>query len=112
MDIAVLGRKAEVPDGVREHARTKVAKLGKIAPVLERAEVRLSEDHDAPGGLNKVCEVTMSGHGHTVRAKAGASDLDVAVDMVTAKLEHQVERLKGKLIGRSHPRRTKVGSHS
>jgi ribosome-associated translation inhibitor RaiA len=28
----------------------------------------------------------------------------VAVDAVVEKLEHQVERLKGKLIGRSHPR--------
>ena len=53
MDIAVLGRKAVVPDGVREHARTKVAKLGKLAPVLERAEVRLGEDHDAPGGTKR-----------------------------------------------------------
>jgi putative sigma-54 modulation protein len=108
VDIAVLGRKAVVPDGVREHAVSKVAKLGKLAPVLERAEVRLSEDHDAPGGTKKVCEVTMSGHGHTVRARAGAPDLVVAVDMVIAKLEHQVERLKGKLIGRSHPHHAKV----
>jgi ribosome-associated translation inhibitor RaiA len=27
------------------------------------------------------------------------------VDKVVDKLEHQVERLKGKLVGRSHPRR-------
>lgn len=110
MDVAVLGRKAVVPDDVREHARAKVAKLGKLTPVLERAEVRLTEDRDAPGGIKKVCEVTISGHGHILRARAASHDLVVAVDMVMAKLEHQVERLKGKLVGRSHPRRSKVAA--
>ncbi len=112
MEIVVLGRKAVVSDDVREHARVKVAKFGRLAPVLERAEVRLAEDGDAPGGTHKVCEVTLSGHGHVIRARAGASDLAVAVDLVMDKLEHQVERLKGKLVGRSHPRRTNVGARA
>jgi ribosome-associated translation inhibitor RaiA len=30
------------------------------------------------------------------------------VDKVVDKLEHQVERLKGKLVGRSHPRRPRA----
>jgi ribosome-associated translation inhibitor RaiA len=30
------------------------------------------------------------------------------VDLVIDKLEHQVERLKGKLVGRSHPRKSRV----
>ncbi|HUY63871.1 MAG TPA: ribosome-associated translation inhibitor RaiA [Acidimicrobiales bacterium] len=108
MDVQVLGRKASVPDEVRVQARAKVAKLGRLAPVLERAEVRLTEDRDAPGSARQVCEVLLQGHGHVLRAKAAAHDLQVAVDLVVEKLEHQVERLKGKLIGRSHPRRPKV----
>ncbi|MGH9017066.1 MAG: HPF/RaiA family ribosome-associated protein [Acidimicrobiales bacterium] len=39
-----------------------------------------------------------------MRARAAAHDVPVAVDLVVDKLEHQVERLKGKLMGRSHPR--------
>jgi len=104
VDVAVQGRKQTAPDEVRELARAKVAKLGRLTPVLERAEVRLSEDRDAPGSGRTVCEVTITGHGHTLRAKAGAHDAAVAVDKVVNKLEHQVERLKGKLVGRSHPR--------
>ena len=97
-----------MPDDIRVLAQVKVAKLGRLTPVLERAEVRLSEDRDAPGSGRKVCEVTITGHGHTLRAKAGAHDVAVAVDKVVNKLEHQVERLKGKLVGRSHPRRART----
>jgi ribosomal subunit interface protein len=108
VDVAVLGRKETAPDAVRALAQAKVAKLGRLAPVLERAEVRLCEDRDAPGSGRTICEVTVTGHGHTLRAKAGAYDAAVAVDKVVNKLEHQVERLKGKLVGRSHPRRTRT----
>ena len=104
MDVFVLGRKQSVPDEVRTLAQAKVAKLARMTPVLERAEVRITEGRDPDGVARQVCEVTMTGHGHTVRAKAAAHDAPVAVDLVVDKLEHQVERLKGKLVGRSHPR--------
>jgi putative sigma-54 modulation protein len=106
VDVAILGRKETAPDEIRVLACAKVAKLGRMAPVLERAEVRLSEDRGAPGSGRTVCEVTMTGHGHTLRAKAAARDVPVALDKVVDKLEHQVERLKGKLVGRSHPKRS------
>jgi len=106
VDVAVLGPMQTAPEEIRALARAKVAKLGRLAPVLERAEVRLTEDTEAPGQRRKVCEVTITGHGHTLRAKAAAKDVPVAVDKVVDKLEHQVERLKGKLLARSHPRRS------
>jgi ribosomal subunit interface protein len=105
VDVYVLGRKQTMPDEVRQAVHAKVAKLGRLNPVLEHAEVRVTEDPDAPGPQRTRCEVTITGHGHTVRAHAGASELLPAVDKVVDKLEHQVERLKGKLVGRSHPRR-------
>ncbi|HYA69513.1 MAG TPA: ribosome-associated translation inhibitor RaiA [Acidimicrobiales bacterium] len=108
MDVDVFGRKNSVPEAIRAQAQVKVAKIGRLAPVLERAEVRLVEDRDAPAARRHLCEVTMEGHGHVVRARARASELQAAVDLVVEKLEHQVERLKGKLLGRSHPRRSKL----
>jgi putative sigma-54 modulation protein len=112
VDVFVLGRKQTVPDEVRTLAEQKVAKLGRLAPVLDHAEVRITEDKEASGGARQVCEVTMTGHGHTVRARASAVDAPVAVDRVVDKLEHQVERLKGKLVGRSHPRHAKPAVES
>jgi len=106
------GHKDSVPDGVRKHAKAKLSKLERLAPVLERAEVRLSEDPEAPSTGRHVCEVTVEGHGHVLRARAKSHDLLVAIDLVAAKLHHQAERLKGKLVGRSHPRRSKALSRA
>jgi ribosomal subunit interface protein len=108
VDVFVLGRKQTVPDEVRSLAQAKVARLARLAPLLERAEVRLTEGRDTSGVTRQVCEVTLTGHGHTVRAKAVAPEAPVAVDLVVDKLEHQVERLKGKLVGRSHPRHSRT----
>ena len=112
MEVDGHGRKAMVPDVVKEQAQSKMAKLGRLAPVLEHAEVRLREDREAPVTARHVCDVTVEGHGHVLRAKARAHDLAVAVDLAVDKLEHQAERLKGKLVGRSHPRRSKVLSRA
>ncbi len=46
----------------------------------------------------------MSGHGHTIRAKAAGKAPLIAVDLVVEKLEHQIERTKGRIVGRSQPR--------
>jgi putative sigma-54 modulation protein len=108
MDVDVHGRRSLVPDEVRELARTKVGRVLRRVPVLERADVKLGEDPGAPSAAKRTCEVTATGHGHILRARAGAHDLVVAVDIVVDKLEHQVERLKGKLLERSHPRRTRT----
>ncbi|HUI05259.1 MAG TPA: HPF/RaiA family ribosome-associated protein [Acidimicrobiales bacterium] len=108
MDVAVLGCKQTVPDDVRALALEKMAKLGRLNPVLERAEVRMTEERLAAGSATRVCEAVLSGHGYTLRAKAAAHDPVVALAMVAGKLGHQVERLKGKRVARSHPRRPRV----
>ena len=105
MDVT-SGRKAEVSDDMRELAQTKVDRVVRRAPVFDKADVRLEVDPDAPAAANRVCEVMVTGHGHTLRARAAAHEFPTAVDIVVDKLEHQVERLKGKLLGRSHPRRS------
>ena len=55
MDVSSSDRKQTVPDEVRALAQAKVAKLGRLTPVLERAEVRLSEGRDAPGVARARC---------------------------------------------------------
>jgi ribosome-associated translation inhibitor RaiA len=104
MDVDVLVSHKTIPDEVRERTVTKLRKLGKLAPLLEVAEVRLLEDQERPAVSRWACHAVLRGHGHEIFGHAEATDPLGAVDAVVAKLEHQVERLKGKLIGRSHPR--------
>jgi ribosomal subunit interface protein len=104
MDVDVLGSHKSIPDEVRERTTLKVSRLGRIAPLLEAAEVRLTQDSDRTTVNRWTCHAVLRGHGHEIYGHAEATDPLSAVDAVVEKLEHQVERLKGKLIGRSHPR--------
>lgn len=106
MDIAIQGRNLEVPEDVRAAVEEKLVRVTRILSGMERAEVRFREERNPRIADKEVCEVTMHGHGHVVRAHAAAPDPMTAVDLVIDKLSHRLEKLKGKLIGRSHPRRS------
>jgi putative sigma-54 modulation protein len=105
VDIAIRGRNVEVSDVVRATVEEKVRRVTRFLDGMERAEVRFSEERNPRISEKEVCEVTVHGHGHVVRARAAAPDVLAAVDRVVDKLEHQVGKLKGKLVARSHPRR-------
>jgi putative sigma-54 modulation protein len=105
VDIAIRARNVEVSDSLRSTVEEKLARLQRFLDGMERAEVRFIEERNPRITDKEVCEVTMHGHGHIVRARASAPDGFTAVDRVVDKLEHRLEKLKGKLLGRSHPRR-------
>lgn len=105
MDIAVRGRNVEVSEVLRGTATEKIARVGRFLDGMERAEIQFSEERNPRISEREVCEVTMHGHGHVVRARATGADQLMAVDRVVDKLEHRIEKLKGRLQARSHPRR-------
>src|SRR5687767_15534688 len=96
--------RVELSSALRQAVDEKLARVARHLEGMDRAEVRFTEERNPRIMDNEVCEVTMHGHGHVVRARAAASDPLVALDRVAEKLEHRVDRLKGKLVGRSHPR--------
>jgi len=105
VDITIGGRKVEVSRSVREAVEEKVGRLGRFLDGMDRAEVLFTEERNPRISEKEVCEVTLYGHGHVVRARAAASEAVAALDLVVAKLTHRLEKLKGKLVSRSHPRR-------
>jgi len=105
LDIAVRSRNLEVPTTLRQSVERKVGKLARFIGGMDRAEVVFFEERNPRLARRDVCEVTVHGHGHTVRARATGADPLSAVDRVIDKLEAQMVKLKGKLVGRSHPRR-------
>jgi putative sigma-54 modulation protein len=105
MDIAIRGRNVEVSDVLRTSVEQKVSRLTRFVDGMERAEVLFSEERNPRIADKSACEVTVHGRGHVVRARATAADTFAAVDRVVDKLEHQMIKLKGKLVGRSQPRR-------
>ncbi|TML92128.1 MAG: ribosome-associated translation inhibitor RaiA [Actinobacteria bacterium] len=105
MDVTVRGRNIEVSEQLRAAAAEKVARLGRLLQGMDQAEVHFMEEKNPRISEKEVCELVLAGHGHIVRAKAASSDAFTALDQAVAKLEHQLAKLKGKLLGRSHPRR-------
>ena len=105
MEIAIRHGKVEVSPSLRAAVEEKISRVGRFLEGMEKAEVRFTEERNPRIAEKEVCEVTMHGHGHVVRARASATDPFAAVDRVVDKLEHRMEKLKGKLISRSHPRR-------
>ena len=105
LDISIRGRNVDVSEALRQTVEEKVTRLTRFLDGMERAEVRFTEERNPRIVERDVCEVTMHGHGHIIRARAAAPDAFAAVDRVVDKLEHRMEKLKGKLVSRSHPRR-------
>ena len=102
MEITVSSRHTEVSELLRESTVEKIGRLGRFLEGMDRAEVHFSEEHTRRSADKEVCEVTLVGHGHHVRCKVSAPDGFAAVDLAVEKLEHQLHKLKTKLLKRSH----------
>jgi ribosomal subunit interface protein len=104
VDVVIAHGRRIVSDEVRALTVEKVGRLGHLCPGLDRAEVHFSEEHNPRIANSECCEVVMTGHGRSIRARATGPVPLVAVDLVVDKLEHQLEKIKGRLVGRSLPR--------
>jgi putative sigma-54 modulation protein len=105
VEVTVSARHTEVPDRLRVVAEEKIGRLGRYVEGMDRAEVHFTTHRNPRIAEPELCEVTLEGHGHHVRAKVAATDGYVAVDKAVAKLEHQLQKLKTKL-----QRQRKAGS--
>jgi putative sigma-54 modulation protein len=102
VEITVSGRHVEVPASLRAAAVEKIGRLEKYLEGMERAEVHFTAENQRRPGSASMCEVTLQGNGHLVRAKALAPDRYAAIDGAVDKLEHQLHRLKSRLVAKHH----------
>jgi ribosome hibernation promoting factor len=104
VDVAVSSRHMEVSPALRASVIDKIGRLDRYVEGMERADVHFSEERNPRIENKEICEVTLQGHGHYVRAKVAAADPYAAVDAAVEKLEHQLLKLKSRLIARYHGR--------
>jgi putative sigma-54 modulation protein len=105
VDVTIRGRNVEVPPAVKRAAVDKLSKLGRFVEGMDRAEVCLSEQRNPRISEKDVCEVTLHGNGHLVRAKATAAEMAVALERAVEKLEHQLQKVKTRRPRRASSRR-------
>jgi putative sigma-54 modulation protein len=104
VDISVSSRNVDVSASLRAVVAEKIGRLGRYVDGMDRADVLFSEERNPRIERRQVCEVTMQGHGHIVRAKVAAADQFGAVDAAVAKLETQLHKLKSRLVTKHHGR--------
>lgn len=104
MEFTIQGRHMEVPEKLRTTAQEKVTRLARHLDGWDHAEVHFLEERNPRISEKEVCEVTLRGHGHIIRAKAASADPYTAVDRVIDKLAHQVEKLKSRQSRKGHHR--------
>ena len=105
MDVSVSSRHIELSEALRAAAEEKIGRLARFVDGMDRAEVHFFEEKNPRITAKDVCEVTMEGRGHHLRVKAAAADPFAAVDVAVEKLEHQLHKLKTKLMARNHPKK-------
>ena len=112
MEITVSSRHTEVSEALRAAAQEKIGRLARFLEGMDRAEVHFSEERNRRIADKEICEVTLEGHGHHVRCKVAAPDGFVAIDRAVEKLEHQLYKLKTRLVRRNHANRRGNGLRS
>ena len=100
MDIAVSSRHVDVSPALRAAAIEKIGRLERYLDGMDRAEVHFTAEHNPRIEQREICEVTLSGSGHVVRAKVAAADQFAAIDAAVDKLEQQLHKLKTRLLAR------------
>ena len=97
MEVTVSARHTEIPERLRLSVEEKIGRLGRFVEGMDRAEVHFTQHRNPRIAEPELCEVTLEGHGHFVRAKTAGADGYVAIDKAVAKLEQQLHKLKTKL---------------
>ena len=102
MEVHISSRRTVVSNRLQDLTRSKLERLEKYVPGLERADVHFCEEQNPRIADKEICEITVEGHGHHVRTKVTAPDPYTAIDLAAGKLEHQLHKLKTKLHRHEH----------
>jgi putative sigma-54 modulation protein len=111
MEIVIRAKNTKVDPSVQAVTREKLTKLTRYGIEIFRVEVDFSEIRNPRVHDNELCEVTVHLKRHFVKAHAPSTDQVAALDLVIAKVEHQVSRLKERKVDRMHkPRRKRLAA--
>ena len=102
MDVRLSAKRTEVTPRLEQYATDKVQRLDRFVEGLDRSDIHFVEEVNPRIANRVMCEITVEGHGHHVRAKHTAPDPFAAVDGTVDKLERQLRKLKTRLIRRWH----------
>ncbi len=92
MKLTIRGKNIQVTPALKEHVTKRIGNLGKFFETEEEAQIMLSVEK----GRHRV-EVTIPLNGYILRGEEETGDMYASVDLVTDKLEKQIEKYKTRL---------------
>lgn len=91
MEVAVRGKNIEVTTALRDYVAKKVSKIEKYVDSPVNAQVKLNVEHG-----RHIVEVTALVNGMLLRGEEATNDMYASIDLVTDKLERQVQKYKAR----------------
>lgn len=98
MKVHVRGRNIDVTNALKEYVEKRLSKLERFMDDLDEAQVTMKVEKDT----HRV-EVTIPVNGMILRGEESTGDMYASIDLVSEKLEKQIEKYKGKLMRRRQP---------
>lgn len=95
MQITVKGKHFDVTDALKSYASDRVNKISRYFDSVISADVTLSTERNW-----HIAEITVFGEGFDMRGEERTKDMYNSIDRVIDKLERQIKKQKGKVIGR------------
>jgi ribosome hibernation promoting factor len=96
MRLQVKGKNVEVSDAIRSYAEEKLGKLERKLADPTRVELELRVEHNPSIAMNHIAEATIWTKGPVLRAREASTDMRASIDLLTDKLERQVNRYREK----------------
>lgn len=107
MQITVRGKNIQITDALRDYATKKVERLSKFLDRPVEAQVMLTVEKD-----RHTVEVTAMVDGLILRGEESSPDMYASIDLVSDKLEKQIERYKTRISRRLRTNGFKNGAAS
>ena len=102
MEVRLSSKRTDITPRLEDYTVDKIKKLDRFVAGLDHSDVHFVEEANPRIADRVMCEVTVEGHGHHIRAKHTAPDGFAAIDGTVDKLEAQLRKLKNRLINRWH----------
>ena len=96
MRLQVKGRNVEVTEEIREYAERKLGKLAKQLADPTQVELELIGERNPSIADRHIAEATIWTKGPTLRAREASTDVKASIDLLTDKLQRQVDRYRRK----------------
>ncbi|PKY12241.1 ribosomal subunit interface protein [Acidithiobacillus marinus] len=94
MQITITGQHLDLTEALKNHTEEKIGKLDRhFDQVIDARVVLKHAPHENP---ENTADVTMYAAGHVFHAESRHADMYRALDMVTEKLESQIDSYKEK----------------